>query len=238
MPDNSSSHHTVNSMASRFARGIRLGLPILLGYMPVGIAFGVLATTIGFTAIQAMVCSATALAGAGQFIALNLMKDRADVFAVVAATTVVNLRYVLFGATLSPHLRGMSAGKQALLAFTLTDETFAVNVSDRRSGYSTGASMAGVGAIAWVGWVAGTAIGAMVRYLDRRSIAMGYGFRDACHVHRLASRTRRGPYPRRRGGTGGCIRNRTSRARSFRPRLSWIIIASIGAATIGAVLFR
>lgn len=140
-------------------------MPIFLGYVPTGMAFGVIATSIGFTATQAVMCSATALAGAGQFIALNLMKEQATVLAVLTATTVVNLRYVLFGATLSPHLKGMSLSSQAALAFTLTDETFAVNVSDRRAGTSTGASMAGVGAIAWIGWVTGTAVGALAASL-------------------------------------------------------------------------
>jgi len=149
------------SRTSSFVRGLRLGLPIFLGYMPIGVAFGVLATTIGFTAFQAVVCSATALAGAGQLIAANLIEAQSEVFAVIATTTVVNLRHVLFGATLSPYLRGMAMGNQALLAFTLTDETFAVNVNDRRQGRSTGASMAGVGAVAWTGWVAGTAAGAL-----------------------------------------------------------------------------
>lgn len=140
-------------------------MPIFLGYVPVGAAFGVIATDIGFSALQAIVCSATALAGAGQFIALNLMKESAAALAVVTATTVVNLRYVLFGATLSPHLGGMPLTNQAILAFTLTDETFAVNVNDRREGTSTGASMAGVGAIAWAGWVAGTTVGALAAAL-------------------------------------------------------------------------
>ncbi|MDY0088154.1 MAG: AzlC family ABC transporter permease [Coriobacteriia bacterium] len=140
-------------------------MPIFLGYVPTGMAFGVIATSIGFSATQAIVCSATALAGAGQFIALNLMKERAAVLAVFTATTVVNLRYVLFGATLSPYLKGMSLPNQAILAFTLTDETFAVNVNDRRTGASTGASMAGVGAIAWTGWVAGAAAGAFAATL-------------------------------------------------------------------------
>ncbi len=144
---------------SNFGRGLRLGLPVFLGYMPIGMAFGILATTIGFSATQAVICSATAFAGAGQFIALNLMKAQTDIMAVVAAVTVVNLRHVLFAATLSPYLKGMSIGRQALLGFTLTDETFAVNVSDRRRGTSSGASMAGVGVIAWTGWVTGTAAG-------------------------------------------------------------------------------
>lgn len=156
----STSNMAVPSARSRFLRGVRLGFPIFLGYMPVGMAFGVIATTIGFTVPEAAICSATSLAGAGQFIALSLMRAGEGVVAVVAATTVVNLRYVLFGATMSPHLRTTSLPGQAILAFTLTDETFAVNIADRRSGLSSAMSMAGVGAIAWVGWVGGTIIGA------------------------------------------------------------------------------
>jgi 4-azaleucine resistance transporter AzlC len=145
---------------SRFIRGTRLGLPILLGYMPVGMAFGILARTQGFDPLQAIVCSATAIAGAGQFIGLSLMSAGESVFGVIVATTVVNLRYVLFGATLSTHLSATPLAGQAALAFSLTDETFAVNVDDHRRGLADAFSMAGVGAIAWLGWVLGTGIGA------------------------------------------------------------------------------
>ena len=144
----------------QFSRGVRLGLPILLGYTPVGVAFGVLAVTSGFTALQAVVCSATAIAGAGQFIGLSFVATGAPVSSALVATTVVNLRYVLFASTLSPYLHGLTALEQTPLAFTLTDETFAVNIADRRAGLSTPWSMFGVGAIAWLGWVAGTAFGA------------------------------------------------------------------------------
>ena len=68
------------SVGTRMWRGIELGLPIFLGYMPVGMAFGILANERGFTTLQAVVCSATALAGAGQFIALSFMAAGADVF--------------------------------------------------------------------------------------------------------------------------------------------------------------
>lgn len=142
-------------------RGARLGVPILLGYAPVGAAFGVLACTLGFSPAQAIVCSATSLAGAGQFIALSVLGSGESAAAVIAATTVVNLRYVLFGATISPRLAGLPARWQALLAFTLTDETFAVNISDLRRGAADRVSMAAVGAVAWLGWVAGTAAGAL-----------------------------------------------------------------------------
>lgn len=161
MPDTPTPAETTASRSARFWRGAGLGTPIFLGYMPVGMAFGVLATTLGFSVFQAVTCSATAFAGAGQFITLSLMRAGEAAIAVVAATTVVNLRHVLFAATISPYLHGMPARKQAFLAFTLTDETFALNVSDLRQGLATGASMAGVGAIAWTGWVLGTLLGSV-----------------------------------------------------------------------------
>lgn len=159
MPD--MTHTRPVTRAARFARGLKLGMPIFLGYMPVGAAFGIIATGLGFTPLQACLCSATALAGAGQLIALSVIGTGASVAAVLVATTVVNLRYVLFGATISPYLRGLTLPRQAVLAFFLTDETFAVNVSDRRDGHSTGWSMFGVGVIAWTGWVLGTLLGAV-----------------------------------------------------------------------------
>lgn len=146
---------------ARFARGVRLGLPIFLGYVPVGAAFGVVARQIGFTPVQAIICSATALAGAGQLIALQLMGADASVAAVILTTAVVNLRYMLFGAAMSPHVTDVRLPGQAFLAFTLTDETFAVNIDDHRRSLADGLSMAGVGTVAWTGWVLGTAAGAV-----------------------------------------------------------------------------
>lgn len=157
-PSDTKTIHTTSRAG--FFRGVRLGLPIFLGYMPAGMAFGILARTVGFSVLQAVTCSATALAGAGQFIALDIMKGGAAVVSVLVATSVVNLRYVLFGSTLSPYLRHDPVGVQALLSFSLTDETFAVNITDQREGLATPASMVGVGAIAWIGWVLGTLIGA------------------------------------------------------------------------------
>jgi 4-azaleucine resistance transporter AzlC len=140
---------------------MELGLPIFLGYVPVGMAFGILAKQVGFSTVQAILCSATALAGAGQFIAVSLLGSGAGASATLLATGVVNLRYLLFGTTLSPNLHGVTPVKQAWLAFTLTDETFAINVADLKAGTASVASMAGVGLISWMGWVLGTAVGAI-----------------------------------------------------------------------------
>lgn len=146
---------------ARFVRGLKLGFPIFLGYAPIGAAFGIVARGLGFTPLQAAICSGTALAGAGQLIALQLLGAGAGAVAVVFTTAIVNLRYVLFGAAMSQHVTGMTLPRQAFLAFTLTDETFAVNIDDSRRGTADFASMAGVGVIAWTGWVLGSAAGAL-----------------------------------------------------------------------------
>ncbi len=146
--------------ASLMLRGVRLGMPIFLVYMPIGAAFGLAATAAGFTFVQATACSALVLAGAGQFIGVAALASSGNLAAALIATGVVNLRYLLFSATLAPYLKGVSRWHQVLLAHTLTDETFAVNISDARSGRADRFSMTGVGLISWLGWTLGTAIGA------------------------------------------------------------------------------
>jgi 4-azaleucine resistance transporter AzlC len=160
MPLPSPSTSDPASRSARLLRGAKLGLPVFLGYLPVGAAFGLAATAAGFTVLQATACSALVLAGAGQFIGLAAIAG-GNLTAALVATGIVNLRYVLFSATMAPYLQGVPRWNQSLLAFTLTDETFAINVADAREGKADRFSMLGVGAISWVGWTLGTLVGAL-----------------------------------------------------------------------------
>jgi len=241
MPPAPNPADTPTAVSARFLRGMKLGLPIFLGYVPVGIAFGILARSIGFTVVQAVTCSATALAGAGQFIALDAMRQGSSVVAVLAATTIVNLRYVLFGGTISPYLKRYGLLTQAALAFSLTDETFAVNISDHREGYATAASMAGVGAIAWTGWVLGTLLGAAGAGLIGDPTRWGVTFAMPAMFTALFVALAED----RRHVVVGLIAGVVIVCLPVLQNLgvpvgsSWfIIISSVTAATIGAVVFR
>jgi 4-azaleucine resistance transporter AzlC len=156
-------------------RGVRLGMPVFLGYMPVGAAFGLAATAAGFSVVQAVACSGLVIAGAGQFIGLAALAS-GNLAAALIATGVVNLRYLLFSATLSPHLGGVPRWNQALLAFTLTDETFAINIADAREGRADRFSMLGVGAVSWLGWTLGTLIGSLAGTAIGNPDDWGVGF--------------------------------------------------------------
>ncbi len=231
----------LTSPRTRFGRGVRLGFPIFLGYVPVGIAFGILARGAGFTVLAAAMCSATAIAGAGQFIALTVLSSGAGVFAVLAATTVVNLRYVLFGSTLSPYLHGLPVRTQALLAFSLTDETFAINIADHRAGLSTPSSALGVGAVAWTGWVLGTIVGAVGAGWIGDPSRFGVGFAMPAMFTALFIALAENPRHVVIGLLAGAVALALPllSAAGIELSSSWfIIIASMSAATIGSVVWR
>jgi 4-azaleucine resistance transporter AzlC len=143
-----------------FVRGLRLGMPIFLGYVPIGAAFGVIATTAGFSLWQAFACSTFVFAGAGQFVAAKLLRDGAGIVTVLIATGVLNLRHILFGATMAPYLHETPRRLQLPIAFMLTDEVFGVNITDLQAGTADDYSLIGVGITAWTGWVLGSAVGA------------------------------------------------------------------------------
>ncbi len=85
----SSSSHTTSpvdvSPHSEVLTGIRLGLPILIGYVPLGIAYGVLAVKNGIPAMWAVAMSVFVFAGAGQFIAAGMIGGGASIPAVALA---------------------------------------------------------------------------------------------------------------------------------------------------------
>jgi 4-azaleucine resistance transporter AzlC len=195
----------------------------------------------GFTVFQACLCSATALAGAGQFIALSVLSSGAGVLSVIAAVTVVNLRYVLFGATLSPYLRRMSTPVHAGLAFSLTDETFAINIADHRMGLSTPASMLGVGAVSWAGWCLGTLIGAVGAGWIGDPSRFGVGFAMPAMFVGLfiaLAENRRHVVIGTLAAAFALALPALSAIGVNIPSSWFIIVASMSAATVGAVVWR
>jgi 4-azaleucine resistance transporter AzlC len=235
MPAEVLSDTPASSRRHRLLRGARLGLPIFLGYMPVGAAFGILARTAGFTLTQAVACSGLVLAGAGQFVGLSLMRANADIAAILIATGVINLRYVLFGAAVSPYLRTTPLPMQASLAFSLTDETFAVNIADQQAGTADELSMTGVGAISWMGWVGGTVAGAALGGLVGDPARWGVGFAMPAMFTALLV----GQAVDRRHVLVGAVAAVLALAfAAVLPGTWFVVVAAIGAASVGAVVYR
>ena len=113
-----------------FLAGIKKTLPLLVGVFPFGIIFGALALASGLTPLATQAMSLFVFAGSAQFIAANLVGVGAQLWLIVLTTWVVNLRHLLYSATLTPHLKHLPNRWIAPLAFLLTDEAFVV-VSQR-----------------------------------------------------------------------------------------------------------
>lgn len=155
--------------ASReFWKGVRAELPILLGVMPFGLIYGVLAVEAGLDAFAAQAMSAVVFAGSAQFILAQLVAAGASAVVMVLTVAVVNLRHLLYSASVAPYLQHLSPAWKSLLAYFLTDEAFAVVIiyyeqtgppprdphRDQRHWYFLGAGFA-----LWATWQLSTAAG-------------------------------------------------------------------------------
>lgn len=111
---------------SSFAAGARDTLPMLVGAAPFGMIFGTLVGANQLALWQGQLMSMSVFAGSSQFIALGLVAGHAGILVIWLATFIVNLRHMLYAATLLPHVSHLPMHWRWLLGFLLTDETFAV----------------------------------------------------------------------------------------------------------------
>jgi 4-azaleucine resistance transporter AzlC len=117
-----------SSKCSEFWRGFRDTLPLVIGAIPFGIIFGTFSGGAGLSVWGTMGMSLFVFAGSSQFIAMGLVGAGTIWPMIVLTTFVVNFRHLLYTATLLEHLKRLPHRWQVVLAFGLTDETFAVAV--------------------------------------------------------------------------------------------------------------
>lgn len=144
---------------SDFNRGIRQGIPIALGYIPVSFTFGLMAVNGGIPAWIAILISLTNLTSAGQFAGAGLIIANASLFEITLTTFVINIRYMLMSLSLSQKITEMPLFKKCLMAFGITDETFTVASLEKRE--VSFAYMMGLITCPYWGWALGTVLGAL-----------------------------------------------------------------------------
>jgi 4-azaleucine resistance transporter AzlC len=123
---------SVDTRGSEFWKGARDTLPLIIGAIPFGIIFGTLSAGAGLSAAGTMGMSLFVFAGSAQFIAMGLVGAGTGWPLIVLTTFVVNIRHLLYSATLLPHLQRLPRRWQLILSFGLTDETFVVAVGHWR----------------------------------------------------------------------------------------------------------
>ncbi len=112
-------------ISKEFNAGVIATLPLILGAIPFGILFGTLAPSSGLSIAATLAMSLFVYAGAAQFIALGLLAAGASSSVIIFTTLVVNLRHILYATALVEQVKHLPLVMRALMAFGLTDETFA-----------------------------------------------------------------------------------------------------------------
>jgi 4-azaleucine resistance transporter AzlC len=120
------------SPRSEFLSGLKGVLPILVGVIPFGLIYGVIAVDAGLTAAAAQAMSAFVFAGSAQFIAAQLFGLGTPALVIILTIFVVNLRHVLYSASVAPYLQPLSRPWKWALAYLLTDEAYAVTITHYR----------------------------------------------------------------------------------------------------------
>jgi 4-azaleucine resistance transporter AzlC len=147
---------------SSLKAGVKDAVPIILGYLPIGIAYGMLAVNKGLTPLQTTAMSVFVFAGSAQLVAIEMIAAGAAVAAIIAMTFLVNLRHLLLSASLSLHLRNLPLYYYPFLGFLVTDESFAVAMSKLESKKKKQRYFLGLGFTAYLGWVFSSAAGAFL----------------------------------------------------------------------------
>jgi len=114
--------------------GVKAAWPICLGYIPIGLAFGVLAQKAGMSWGQIALMSSIVFAGSSQFIAVSMLANGATGWAIITTTFFVNLRHLLMSSSLALKLQNAHRGKLSVFAYGVTDESFAINTTRFLSG--------------------------------------------------------------------------------------------------------
>lgn len=116
------------SRSAEFWAGVKATFPLVVGAIPFGIIFGALSVNSGLSPGATLAMSAFVFAGSSQFIAAGLVASGTSVLVIILTTFVVNLRHMLYAATLAPHMKGLPQRWLLPLGFWLTDETFVVTI--------------------------------------------------------------------------------------------------------------
>lgn len=148
--------------STAFWQGVRAVSPILLGTVPFGLIYGVSAVAAGISPTAAQAMSLIVFAGSAQFVMTQLVAGGAPWFVMVLTLFVVNLRHLLYSASIAPHLQPLPAKWKWLLSYLLVDETYVVAIlrfEKEKSVWLKAWFMLGVGLALWASWQLSTFVG-------------------------------------------------------------------------------
>lgn len=141
---------------------LRASIPVLFGYLPLGVAFGLLFNTLGYPWPYATLSGLVVFAGAAQFLSVGLLSAHTGLASIFAATLFLNLRHIFYGFSLL-HRFPERGWRRFYLIFALTDETYSLLTTSKLGDRAQDERFCLlVSALNHSYWVAGCTLGALL----------------------------------------------------------------------------
>lgn len=152
----------MNEKVKNFWAGVQAEIPLLLGVFPFGLIYGASALSAGLSPAASQMMSSIVFAGSAQVITAQLVREAAPGLVIVLTIAVVNLRHVLYSASLAPYVAALPTRWKVLLSYLLTDEAYAPSILKyEKEGITPYAHWfwLGAGFALWFTWQIATALG-------------------------------------------------------------------------------
>jgi len=144
---------------SDFFRGAKANIPIAASVAAYGSVLGVLAAQKGLSWLDMMYMNAAVFAGSAQFVMVDMWGGRLPIAEMALAVLVINLRYLLIGASLESLFAGRSLLCKVFLMHLVADENWAVTMAEARRGKASIWFLFGGGVTVFLSWSSGTLAG-------------------------------------------------------------------------------
>jgi branched chain amino acid efflux pump len=144
---------------SEIQRGVRANLPIAVSVAAYGSVLGVLAAQNHISWLVLLLMNLSIFAGSAQFVMVDMWSTPLPIGEMVTGVAVINLRYLLIGASLEPIFREKSMGHKAIVMHLVADENWAVTMAAHRQGRASSDFLFGGGCCLLSAWCLGTLTG-------------------------------------------------------------------------------
>ncbi|MGA8944268.1 MAG: AzlC family ABC transporter permease [Thermoactinomyces sp.] len=153
---------------NRFLKGAVTSIPIVIGYVPIAVALGLIATQSGISPFYTVLMSLLVFAGASQFMAVSMIMAGTGAVEIILATFILNFRHFIMSLSLMTLLKTIPAKWKSVLSMGITDETFTVTFFHREK--ASPPFVGGIMLFAYLSWVMGTILGCLLGDLIPESI--------------------------------------------------------------------
>ena len=159
-----------------FRRGVADIVPVVVGVIPFGLIAGVATVENGMGLAEALGFSTLIFAGASQLAAIDLLGQDAPALVAIGTVLVINLRMLMYSASLAPHLAHEPVRRRLGAAYVLTDQAYAMSLArfvtepdEPRLPYYLGTALP-----LWANWQLFTAVGAVLGSSVPDTIPLGF----------------------------------------------------------------